>query len=129
MHLEEAARERKLQLSELDELRLDAYENSKFYKEKTKKFHDKLIRKKEIVMGQKVLLFNSRLKIMPGKLKSRWTGPYKVTNVLPHGVFKISSSKTSQTFKVNRYRLKPYYENLSFTETVESVTLAHPVYS
>ena len=88
MNIEDAACERKYQINELDELRVEAYENSKFYKEKTKKMHDKLIRKKEIVIGQKVLLFNSRLKIMPGKLKSRWTGPYKVTNVLQKRSFR-----------------------------------------
>jgi hypothetical protein len=128
MNLQEAGKERKYQMNELDEIRLEAYENSKLYKEATKKFHDKLIRKKEILLGQKVLLFNSRLRIMPGKLKSRWTGPYKVVSVLPNGVFEISSLTTSQSFKVNGYRLKPYYENLSLQETVESVELVHPHY-
>jgi hypothetical protein len=129
VNMEDAARERKYQLNELDEIRLEAYENSKFYKERTKQMHDKLIRRKDIVTGQKVLLFNSRLKIMPGKLKSRWTGPYTVNNVLPNGVFEISNSKTTQPFKVNGYRLKPYYENIGNIKTVESISLAHPVYT
>ena len=38
--MDQASEERKLQLSELDEIRLEAYENAKFYKENTKKFHD-----------------------------------------------------------------------------------------
>ena len=64
--IDQAGEERKLQLSELDEIHLEAYENSKFYKEKTKKFHDSLIAKKDFVVGQKVLLYNSRLRLMSG---------------------------------------------------------------
>ena len=56
--MEQAGEERKSQLSELDETRLDAYENAKYYKEKTKKFHDSMIVKKDFVVGQKVLLYN-----------------------------------------------------------------------
>ena len=66
MDLAQSGLERKLQLQELDELRLDAYESSRLYKEKTKAFHDKHILRKEFSVGQKVLLFNSRLKFMLG---------------------------------------------------------------
>jgi len=69
--MDQAEEERKLQLSELDEIRLEAYENSKFYKEKTKKFHDSLIARKDFVVGQQVLLYNSRLGLMGGKLRSK----------------------------------------------------------
>ena len=89
MNMEEAGEHRKLQLQELDELRLDAYENSRIYKEKTKIFHDKNISRKNFQVGQKVLLFYSRLKLFPGKLRSRWTGPFIVTNVFPHGAVEI----------------------------------------
>ena len=65
---------RKLQLSELDEHRLEAYENARIYKEKTKVIHDKHILRKTFEPGQKVLLNNSRLHLFPGKLQSRWTG-------------------------------------------------------
>ncbi|XP_073046163.1 uncharacterized protein [Primulina eburnea] len=61
---------RKLQLSEMDEFRNDAYENAKIYKEQTKKWHDKIIVRRELKPGQQVLLYNSRLKLFPGKLKS-----------------------------------------------------------
>ena len=74
--IDQAGEERKLQLSELDDIHLEAYENSKFHKEKTKKFHDSLIAKKDFVVGQKVLLYNSRLKLMSGKLRSKWIGPF-----------------------------------------------------
>ncbi|GJT29918.1 reverse transcriptase domain-containing protein [Tanacetum coccineum] len=62
---------RKLQLNELSELRDQAYENSLIYKEKTKKLHDSKIKNRIFNVGDQVLLFNSRLKIFSGKLKSR----------------------------------------------------------
>ena len=89
MNMEEAGEQRKLQLQELEELRLNAYENSRIYKEKTKLFHDKNISRKKFQVGQKVLLFYSRLKLFSKKLRSRWTGPFIVTNVFPHGVVEI----------------------------------------
>ena len=66
-----AGEKRVLQLNELDEFRNEAYENASIYKERTKSWHDKHITKKEFEAGQQVLLFNSRLKLFPGKLKSR----------------------------------------------------------
>ena len=66
-------------MNELDEFRLEAYENAKLYKERTKRWHGKQLIKREFKIGQKVLLYNSRLKLFSGKLKSRWTGPFEVT--------------------------------------------------
>ena len=63
--------ERKLQLSELEEIRVEAYENSRMHKEGAKLFHDRHIRRKEFLLGQKVLLYDSRLHLFPGKLRSR----------------------------------------------------------
>ena len=62
---------RMLQLSELDYFCNETYENAQIYKGKTKAWHDKHIVKKEFEPGQQVLLFNSRLKLFPGKLKSK----------------------------------------------------------
>ncbi|GJV55183.1 reverse transcriptase domain-containing protein [Tanacetum coccineum] len=73
--LKTAGDHRKLQLNELSELRDQAYENSLIYKEKTKKLHDSKIKNRIFNVGDQVLLFNSRLKIFSGKLKSRWSGP------------------------------------------------------
>ncbi|XP_020202854.1 uncharacterized protein LOC109788523, partial [Cajanus cajan] len=87
--IDQAGEERRLQLNELDEIRLEAYENSKFYKEKTKKFHDNLIARKDFVVGQKVLLYNSRLGLMGGKLHSKWIGPFFVTNIFPYGTVEV----------------------------------------
>ncbi|RDX95083.1 hypothetical protein CR513_22431, partial [Mucuna pruriens] len=80
----QAGEQRKFQLQELDELRLEAYENSRIYKQKVKKFHDQQILRKDFRVGQKMLLFNSRLKLIVGKLRSRWDGPFVITNVFPY---------------------------------------------
>ncbi|CAN6579338.1 unnamed protein product [Malus baccata var. baccata] len=121
MDVDEAGLHRKLQLNELEEIRNEAYENARLYKEKTKAFHDKMIRTKSFVVGQKVLLFNSRLRLFPGKLRSRWIGPFVITDVFPHGAVQVRSFKTGQEFKVNGHRLKPNYE--SFVEhDVEETT-------
>ncbi|RDX77624.1 Pro-Pol polyprotein, partial [Mucuna pruriens] len=68
--------QRKFQLQELDELRVEAYENARIYKQKVKRFHDQKILRKDFHISQKVLLFNSRLKLIAGKLRSRWDGPF-----------------------------------------------------
>ncbi|GJX51779.1 reverse transcriptase domain-containing protein [Tanacetum coccineum] len=70
--LETAGDHRKVQLNELNELRDHAYENSLIYKEKTKRIHDSKIKNRVFNVGDQVLLFNSRLKMFSGKLKSRW---------------------------------------------------------
>ena len=63
---------RLLQLNELEELRNEACDNARIYKEKTKKWHDQKILRREFKAGEQVLLYNSRLKLFPRKLKSRW---------------------------------------------------------
>ena len=123
---DQAGEERKLQLSDLDETRLEAYENSKFYKEKTKKFHDNMIAKRDFMVGQKVLLYNSRLGLMSGKLRSKWIGPFVVTNIFPYGTVEIKSESTDKSFKVNGHRLKPFLTNPSLVDVVvEETSLLH----
>ncbi|XP_060962168.1 uncharacterized protein LOC133032295 [Cannabis sativa] len=87
-------------LNELDEFRNEAYENAKIYKERTKKWHDQGLIRKEFQPGQQVLLFNSRLKLFPGKLKSRWSGPFTVVKVFPYGAVELKGESPT-TFKVN----------------------------
>nr|GEV64744.1 reverse transcriptase domain-containing protein [Tanacetum cinerariifolium] len=74
--LQTAGDHRKVQINELNELRDQAYENSLIYKEKTKRLHDSKIIDRVFNIGDRVLLFNSRLKIFSGKMKSRWSGPF-----------------------------------------------------
>ncbi|CAN6716173.1 unnamed protein product [Malus baccata var. baccata] len=99
MDLDAVGIHRKLQLNELEEIRHEAYENARIYKEKTKALHDKMIRGKSFSIGQKVLLFNSRLRLFP---------------------VQIQSLKMQQEFKVNGHRLKPYYETFE-EQVVENV--------
>ena len=89
MELSKAGEQRLLQLAELDELRLTAYENAKIYKEKRKKYHDHNIVRKEFIPGKKALVFHSRLKLFTGKLRSRWDGPFKIASVAPHGAVEL----------------------------------------
>nr|GMC95599.1 Gag-Pol polyprotein [Ipomoea batatas] len=127
MEMKKAGEERRLQLQELEELRLDAYENSRLYKEKTKMFHDNMILRKSFEVGQKVLLYNSRLKLMPGKLRTRWIGPFVVNIVFPYGAIEIKSIDTGKVFKVNGHRLKPFHEGMTIL-SLEDVDLALPEY-
>ncbi|GJT83650.1 retrovirus-related pol polyprotein from transposon TNT 1-94 [Tanacetum coccineum] len=99
---------RKVQLNELNELRDQAYENSLIYKEKTKRIHDAKIKNRVFNVGDRVLLFNSRLKIFSGKLKSRWSGPFTVTQVFPYGTVELSQN-SGPNFKVNGHRIKHYF--------------------
>ncbi|CAN6700148.1 unnamed protein product [Malus baccata var. baccata] len=71
-------------------------------------------------------LLSSYFKSFPGKLKSRWTGPYLVTKIFPHGAVEISNETQGNTFKVNGHRLKPYVES-PFDTAYESLTLKAPV--
>ena len=124
--LESAGQIRKLQINELEELRNDVYENSKIYKAKIKALHDQNIQRKTFDVGQKVLLYNSRLHIFPGKLRSRWCGPFVVKHVYPYGAIDIENPRNGNVLKVNGQRLKPFLENKVFQE--EFVSLSNPCY-
>ncbi|GAU41120.1 hypothetical protein TSUD_288100 [Trifolium subterraneum] len=116
-----AGRKRLLKLNELEEMRLQAYENAVIYKERTKRYHDRNLVRKEFYPGQSVLLFNSRLKLFPGKLKSKWSGPFTVKEVSPHGAVELQDPGSSQMFKVNGQRFKPYKGGEIPTERVSLV--------
>ncbi|XP_043804433.1 uncharacterized protein LOC122721303 [Manihot esculenta] len=99
--MEKAGAHRKLQLQELEEIRNDAYDNSRIYKARTKALHDQLISRKQFLVGQKILLYDSRLKLFP----------------------EIRSMDTTKSFKVNGHRLKHFYENFE-PQQVEEVNLS-----
>ncbi|GJS37854.1 reverse transcriptase domain-containing protein [Tanacetum coccineum] len=107
----------KVQLNELNELRDQAYENSLIYKEKTKRIHDAKIKNRVFNVGDRVLLFNSRLKIFSGKLKSRWSGPFTIVQVFPYGTVELSQN-SGPNFKVNGHRIKHYFGGDIPTEVV-----------
>ncbi|KAM6565341.1 hypothetical protein CsatA_024469 [Cannabis sativa] len=122
MDLKAAGQKRLLQLDELEEFRNEAYENAKIYKERTKRWHDRNLVRKEFQPGQQVLLFNSRLKLFPGKLKSRWSGPFTVIKVFPYGAVELKG-ESPNTFKVNGQRLKLYLGG-QFDQTKSAMILA-----
>nr|GEU80110.1 reverse transcriptase domain-containing protein [Tanacetum cinerariifolium] len=99
---------RKVQLNEFNKLCDQAYENSLMYKEKTKRLHDSKIKDRVFNVGDRVLFFNSRLKIFLGKLKTRWSRPFTITHVFPYGTVELSQTD-GQNFKVNSHRLKHYF--------------------
>nr|GFC11672.1 reverse transcriptase domain-containing protein [Tanacetum cinerariifolium] len=106
--LSAAGDHQKIHMNELNELRDHAYENSLIYKEKTKRIHDSKIKNRVFNVGDQVLLFNSRLKIFSGKLKSRWSGPFTIAKVFPYGTVELSQAN-GPNFKVNGHRIKHYF--------------------
>jgi len=110
LDLEATGVERKLQLSELEETRVEVYENSRMHKEIAKLFHDRHIHRKEFFLGQNVLLYDSILHLFPRKLRSRWTSPLIISHVFLHGAIEIQHPTRGKYFKVNGQRLKPFLE-------------------
>ena len=80
---------RLLDINELEDLRNDAYSNSKIAKDKLKKWHDQLIARKNFKQGDQVLLYNFKVHLFPGKLKSRRTGPFTIHQVYLNGTIYI----------------------------------------
>nr|GEW60527.1 reverse transcriptase domain-containing protein [Tanacetum cinerariifolium] len=104
-NLQTAGDYRKVQLNELHD---QAYENSLIYKEKTKRLYDSKIKDRVFNIGERVLLFNSRLKIFSGKLKSRWSIPFTISYVFSYGTVELSQPD-GPNFNVNGHRLKHYF--------------------
>ncbi|GJY25569.1 DNA-directed DNA polymerase [Tanacetum coccineum] len=105
------------------QLRDEAYENTRIYKERTKKWHDSRLRgDKNFNEGDKVLVFNSRFKMHPEKLKSEWYDPCVIKNMHPYGTMEIID-KNGISFKVNGHRLKKYHEGFNNMEEKEVVEL------
>ena len=129
LDLEEVGKEQKLHLQEVEEIRLAAYENSKFYKEKTKQFHDQKLARKDFKVGQKVLLYNSRLGHMSGKLRAKWEGPFIVTEIFPYGAVEIKEESSNSAFKVNGHHLRIFNENQDMVnKTMDGMNLTSSSY-
>ncbi|XP_021986094.1 uncharacterized protein K02A2.6-like [Helianthus annuus] len=127
LDMTEAARKRFFQIHELEELRDAAYARSLGIKEKTKVSHDRKLRKvKEFSKGDKVLLYNSRLKLFAGKLKSKWSGPYMVHYVFPYGAVEIMDESDGRSWKVNAHRLKHYIGGAIDKNEMEETSLEIP---
>ena len=113
MDLSRAGLKRFLDLNELKELRNNAYINSKIAKEKLKRWHDQLISRKDFQKWQRVLLYDSKLHIFSGKLKSKCIGHFSIHQVHSNGVVKLLNSNSTGSFKVNGHHLKPFVEPFS----------------
>ncbi|XP_052723794.1 uncharacterized protein LOC128193745 [Vigna angularis] len=102
---------RRRQMLKLEEMRLHAYDSSRAYKEKMKFYHDRKLVKKVFNPEQQELLFNLRLKLFPGNMKSKWSGPFIVKGVHPHGAIELVDPATNdpqRRWVVNGQRLKHY---------------------
>jgi hypothetical protein len=116
-----AGKKRLLDLSSLDEWRNEAYENARLFKGKVKQWHDKRILKRDFHVGEKVLLYRSRLRFFTGKLLSKWEGPYVIVEVYHSGAIKIASLKDDSTQVMNGQRLKHYITRDSYNEDVDVI--------
>ena len=82
--------------------------NTKIAKERSKKWHDQMIMGKSFRDGDQVLFYDSKLNLFPGKLKSRWTGPFTIQQAYPNGSVDLRDPSDDRIFKVNGQRVKPY---------------------
>ncbi|XP_056864098.1 uncharacterized protein LOC130511225 [Raphanus sativus] len=119
-----AKERRTVQIHELEKIRHLACESSKIYKAKTKAFHDKQIISRSFALNDQVLLFNSRVKLFPGKLKSRWSGPFTIKDVRPYGAVVLLDTRGGE-FVVNGQRLKPYFADTTIAEGIK-IPLSDP---
>ncbi|GJX59870.1 hypothetical protein Tco_0291260 [Tanacetum coccineum] len=112
-----------IQIDELDELRLDAYESSISYKERSKRWYDKWIKAPtKYEKGDKVLLFNYRLQLFLGKLKSRWYGPFTVSKDMKSRAIELYDEERNE-FIVNKKCVKPYQKDVLDFDVDDDVTL------
>jgi hypothetical protein len=110
MDLKAAGTKRKIQIAKLEEWREEAYHSAKLYKERTKRWHDKRIKIKHFKMGDKVLLFNSRVHLFGhGMFRSKWEGPYLVLHAADHSTVTLQCDDRD-TFKANGQWLKLFLE-------------------
>jgi hypothetical protein len=100
----------RIQISELEEMRLKAYENTSIYKERIKRWYEKRLKKKEFKERDKVLLYNLRFKTFGRrKMQRKWDRPYIVHLVLSNRAVTIMDMKGDK-FMVNGQWLKVYFE-------------------
>ncbi|XP_070033097.1 uncharacterized protein [Nicotiana tomentosiformis] len=131
LDIEAVGTSRVTELHELDEFRYHAFESTRLYKERMKMMHNKNILEWSFKPGNMVLLYNSRLRLFPGKLKSRWSGPFSVVEIHPTRAVEIAAANDSRMFRVNGHRLKHYLgmedvKVVSVTHLLEPPRLSEP---
>ncbi|RVW72997.1 putative mitochondrial protein [Vitis vinifera] len=120
MDLIRVGAKRFLDLNGLEELRNDVYINSKVAKQRMKRWHDQLISDKEFRKGQRVLLYDSRLHIFPGKLKS---SPY------PHFAATKSSAKSPKASNLHFAVQAPFHNCKTPPWYTSAILQPHPLIS
>ncbi|XP_060211807.1 uncharacterized protein LOC132639373 [Lycium barbarum] len=125
MDWEEATKLRLFQLNETDEFRYQACKSVSLYKERMKHYHDTKILKRDFQKGDDVLLYNLRLNLFLGKLKSRWSGPFQVVSISPNSAMEFKSGYGTRTFKVNGQRVKHYHWYIDGYRIVDMHRLKH----
>ena len=122
MNLDEAQKQRILQINELDEIRQDALQRTMLIQNQRKTWHDKFIKKKQFNTGDCALLFDSQFKNFKGKLTTRWMGPYEVATAFDNGLVKIKTIDGSEiSFVVNGHRLRLYHQPISKQDFIQNV--------
>ena len=126
LDLSEAQINRLQQINELDERRLAALQNTTLIQQQRAKWHDALIKNKIFHEGDWALLYDSRFQDFPGKLQTRWLGPYEIQKVHDNGTLTlITIDGSGYTFKVNGHRVRLYRKPLtreSFCEQLRQDT-------
>jgi hypothetical protein len=110
MDLKVAGTKRKIQIAELEKWREKAYHSAKLYKERTERWHDKQIKTKQFKPKDKLLLFNSRIRLFGhGKLCSKWEGSYLVLHAVDYDAITLQCND-GDILKVNGQCLKLFLE-------------------
>ncbi|XP_075076720.1 uncharacterized protein LOC142163345 [Nicotiana tabacum] len=126
LDMETAGTNRITGLHELEEFMFQAFESARLYKERMKLMHAKHILDRNFKPGDLVLLYNSRLRLFPGKLKSRWSGPFRVVQLFLSGDVEIESEYGINKFTVNGQRLKHYLGMAEEKKDRVVITLEEP---
>ncbi|XP_058733282.1 uncharacterized protein LOC131604883 [Vicia villosa] len=84
--------------------------DNQFHKDKDKVNHEGKTHHKNFKVGQMVLVCNSRLKVFPSKLNSKWSGPFVVKEVRNYGSIVVEDPKTQESWTVKEQRLKGYHD-------------------
>jgi hypothetical protein len=86
-----------------------------------KRWHDKRIKIKKFAPRDKVLLFNSRVKLFGHrKLRNKWEGPFDVVSSSSHGAITLRNHEGT-LFKVNGQRLKLFLEPNENLEEIDDI--------
>lgn len=113
---------RMIAIQDLEEAREDALHQTMEVQAKRKgEFDAKLPKDHGIHTGGMVLLYDNRYEDFPGKLHTRWMGPYRVTEVFQNGSLQLEDLQGNWLdTRVNGSRVKQYQPESPSDENPES---------